>query len=200
MKKSRAKHKLCRRIGQCIWNNPKCPSVKRPYAAGSHGKTARQKKLSTFGELLVEKQKVRTHYGISEKQLLLAYKRAQKGEGQTNEKLMRNLELRLDAVVYHSGLAPTIFAAKQFVNHRHILVNGKIVDRSSYRCKAEDVVTINVEKSPSVAEAARKTNYNPPSYLDVDKENCKISILREPEIGEIPVDVEIMRVIEYYAR
>jgi small subunit ribosomal protein S4 len=199
MKRSQAKHKLCRRLGQCVWGQPKCPSVKRPYPAGPHGK-GRQKKLSTYGELLMEKQKVRLHYGISERQLSLAYWKARQGEGQTNEKLIRNLEMRLDAVVYHSGLAPTIFAAKQFVNHRHVLVDGKIVDRTSYHCRPGQVVSINSEKSPTVSEMAKATNIAPPPYLDVDKENCKVTVAREPQIGELPVDIEIMRIIEYYAR
>jgi small subunit ribosomal protein S4 len=197
---SRAKHKLCRRIGYCIWDSPKCPSVKRPYAAGSAGKNARRKKLSTYGELLIEKQKLKGHYGISEKQLVLAYKKAKKGEGMTNEKLMRNLELRLDSIVFHSGLAPTIFAAKQFVNHQHILVDGKKVDRSSFRLKEGQVISINSEKSPSVAEVAKNTNITPPPYVEVDKENLKVTVVREPQIEEVPVNVEIMRVIEYYAR
>jgi small subunit ribosomal protein S4 len=198
--KGQPKHKLCRRIGFCIWDNPKCPSVKRPYPAGSHGKTGRKKKLSTYGELLLEKQKLREHYGISEKQLVIAYKKAKKGEGRAHEKLFRNLEMRLDAVVFRSGFAPSIYAAKQFVNHRHILVDGEKVDRSSYRVKEGQVISINSEKSPSIAETAKNNNTNPPAYLEVDKEQLKVTALRNPELEEIPVNVEIMRVIEYYAR
>lgn len=200
MKRSQAKHKICRRIGSCVWGNPKCPSVKRPYPSGPHGKMNQQKKRSTFGELLIEKQKLRAHYAISEKQLLLAYKKAKKGEGLTNEKLSRGLEMRIDSLVFHSGMAPSIFAAKQFVNHRHILVDGKIVDRSSYRCKPGQVISIDAEKSASIAGVAQTTNITPPGYLEVDKDNCKVTVAREPEMGEIPVEVEIMRVIEYYAR
>ena len=121
---SRAKHKFCRRIGQCLWGDPKCPSVKRPYAAGPHGK-GRRVKLSTYGELLLEKQKLRNYYAISEKQLRIAFAKAKSGLGLTHEKLFRSLEMRLDALVYRAGFAPTIFAAKQIVNHGHILVNGK---------------------------------------------------------------------------
>ena len=112
--RSQAKHKFCRRIGTCIWGSPKCPSVKRPYAAGQHGKTARRKKLSTYGTLLLEKQKLRFHYAISEKQLQIAYAKAKKGEGQAHEKLFRNLEQRLAAVkgslsfaVVHNTLGDT---------------------------------------------------------------------------------------------
>lgn len=197
--KAQAKHKLCRRIGSCIWGHPKCPSVKRPYPAGSHGK-GRQKKLSTYGELLIEKQKLKAHYGISEKQLHLAYLNAKKGRSLTNEKLMNNLELRLDAVIYRSGFAPTIFAAKQFVSHRHVMVDNKIVDRSSYRLRPGQIVSINAEKSPSIVNIAKHVNCNVPSYLEADKEQCKIVVAREPSIEEIPCNVEVMRVIEYYAR
>ena len=107
---SRAKHKFCRRIGQCIWGDPKCPSVKRPYAAGPHGK-GRRVKLSTYGELLMEKQKLKNYYAISEKQLQIAYAKAKAGTGQTHEKLFRSLEQRLDAMVFRAGFAPTIFAS-----------------------------------------------------------------------------------------
>ncbi len=199
-RKGRAKHKFCRRVGYCIWDNPKCPSVKRPYAAGSQGKGARQKKLSTYGELLIEKQKLRHHYGISEGQLKLAYQKAKRGEGQANEKLFRNLELRLDAVMFHAGFAPSIWAAKQFVNHGHVLVDGKRVDRSSYRLNEGQVVSVNAEKSPTIAEIARNTSANIPPYYEVDKEQLKITLVREPDIDEIPVKANIMSVIEFYAR
>jgi len=198
--KARAKHKFCRRLGYCIWDSPKCPSVKRPFAAGPHGKTGKKKKLSTYGELLLEKQKLKQHYGLSERQLVVLYKNAKRGLGMTNEKLFRNIEMRLDAAVYHSGMAPTIGAAKQFVNHRHVLVNGKIVDRSSFRLKGGNVVTINAEKSPSIAEYAKNTNRTVPPYLDFDRENLKMTVLRDPDIAEIPAKIEIMKVIEYYAR
>ena len=197
--KDRAKHKLCRRVGSCIWGSPKCPSVKRPYPAGG---TARgfQKKLSTYGELLIEKQKLKTFYAVSEKQLRLAYQKAKKGEGLANEKLLKNLEQRLDALVYRSGLAPTIFAAKQFVNHRHVKVDGKTVDRSSYKVKPGQVITINAEKSPSIANIAKNTNCTVPAYLEVEREQCKVTLAREPLAEEIPCNVNVMHVIEYYAR
>ena len=199
---SRAKHKLCRRVGQCIWGSPKCPSAKRPYPAGSHGKTGRKKKLSTYGELLMEKQKLRMHYAISEEQLRVIYKRAQKGIGKTDERLASFLEQRLDAVLFRSRLAPTIFAAKQAISHGHILVNGKKVDRSSYVVKEGFEVSINAEKSPAIAEAARAsaTNVTVPSYLQVDTEALKITLIRTPQIEEIPHGVKIISVIEYYAR
>ncbi|NOY80364.1 MAG: 30S ribosomal protein S4 [Kiritimatiellaeota bacterium] len=199
MKRTGAKHKLCRRIGGCVWGDPKCPSGKRPYSAGMHGKT-RRRKLSTYGELLLEKQKLRAHYALSERQLQFAYKKARAGTGSTAEKLMRNLELRLATVVWRSGLAPTIFAAKQAVSHRHILVDGRVVDRSSYRLRPEQVVSIDPQRSPALASVAQKTDVVPPPYIEVNKENVTVRIAREPAPDEIPANVEIMRVIEYYAR
>jgi small subunit ribosomal protein S4 len=196
---SRAKHKFCRRIGQCLWGDPKCPSVKRPYAAGPHGK-GRRAKLSTYGELLMEKQKLRNYYAISEKQLRIAFAKAKSGEGQTHEKLFRSLEQRLDAMVYRAGFAPTIFAAKQLVNHGHILLDGKRVDRSSCQVKEGQVISIDAEKSPKLAEVAKKNNTTAPAYMEVDLDNLKATLVRAPQVEEIPVAVKIMSVIEYYAR
>ena len=196
---SQAKHKFCRRIGQCLWGDPKCPSVKRPFPAGPHGK-GRRAKLSTYGELLMEKQKLRNYYAISEKQLQIAYAKAKAGTGQTHEKLFRSLEQRLDAMVFRAGFAPTIFAAKQYVNHGHIYVDGKRVDRASALVKPGSVITINAEKSPNIAEMAKKGNATVPAYMEVDLENLKATLVREPAIEEIPVSVQIMSVIEYYAR
>jgi len=199
MKRTAAKHKLCRRLGSCIWGNPKCPSIRRPYPPGQHGRT-RRGKLSTYGELLLEKQKVRAHYAVSERQLQFLYKKAREGGGSTAEKLLRSLELRLATVVWRSGLAPTIFAARQAVSHRHVLVDGKIVDRSSYRVKPGQVVSINPQRSPALASVAQRSDVAPPEYLEVDRENVRVKVLREPSLEEIPANVEIMRVIEFYAR
>ena len=196
---SRAKHKFCRRVGQCIWGDATCPSVKRPYAAGPHGK-GRRVKLSTYGELLMEKQKLKNYYAISEKQLQIAYAKAKAGMGQAHEKLFRSLEQRLDAMVYRAGFAPSIFAAKQFVNHGHILVDGKRVDRSSYQLKEGQTISIDASKSPAIAEIAKKGNATIPPYMEVDLENLKATLTRAPQLEEIPVSVKIMSVIEYYAR
>lgn len=200
MKQAQAKHKLCRRLGYCIWNMPKCPSVKRPYAAGLQGKNRKKSKLSTYGVMMQEKQKLKAHYALTESQLRNLFLVAKRKEGRTNETLMQHIEMRLDATVYHSGMAPTIFAAKQFVSHRHILVDGKIVDRPSFQLKPGQVVSINAEKSPKVAEVAREVNSTIPPYYETNKEELKVTVLREPMIEEIPVQVEAMRVVEYYAR
>ncbi len=200
---SRAKHKFCRRIGECLWGDPTCPTCygkePRPYPAGPHGKGRRQK-LSTYGELLLEKQKLKNYYAISEQQLRIAYAKAKAGLGQTHEKLFRSLELRLDAMVYRCGFAPTVFAAKQFVSHGHILVDGKKLNRSSAQVRPGQVISINAEKSPAIAEIARKSNTAVPPYMSVDRDNLTARLERLPELAEIPVNVKIMSVIEYYAR
>lgn len=199
---SRAKHKFCRRVGECIWGCPNCPTVKglaRAYPAGPHGK-GRRSKLSTYGELLLEKQKLKNYYAISEKQLQIAYAKAKSGSGQTGEKLFCSLETRLDALVFRAGFAPTIFAAKQYVNHGHILVDGKRLDRSSCQLKEGQVISVDPAKSPAIAEIAKKGNSVIPAYLEVDQENCKATLIRQPQMDEIPVNVKIMSVIEYYAR
>ena len=196
---SRAKHKFYRRIGQCLWGDPKCPSVKRPYAAGPHGKGKRVK-LSTYGELQLEKQKLRFYYAISEQQLQIAYAKAKVGSGQTDEKLFRFLAQRLDALLYHAGFAPTIFAAKQIINHGHVMVDGKRVDRSSCLVKEGQTISLNAEKSPAIAEMAKKNNIAAPGYLEVDLDNLKATLVRAPQLEEIPAQIKIMSVIEYYAR
>ncbi len=205
------KHTLCRRLGGCIWGNPKCPSAKRPYTAGQHGSAkggsgkggggkGGRNKLSTYGGLLLEKQKLRTHYLMSEHQLQFYFAKAKSAPGKTGETLLRDLELRLVTVAYRSGLAPSIFAARQMVLHRHILVNGKIVNRASFAVRPGQVVSINAQRSPAIAGAAQRTDVVPPPYLEVDKENCKVTIAREPLAEEIPAGVDIMKVVEYYAR
>jgi small subunit ribosomal protein S4 len=179
---------------------PKCPSAKKPYPAGLQGKNAKRKKLSTYGEMMQEKQKLKAHYSLTERQLRSTFLKAKRGEGRTNEKMMRMIELRLDAIVYHAGFAPTIFAAKQMVSHRHIRVDGRVVDRGSFLVKPGQCVSINPEKSPVVAENAKAVNMTVPAYFDVDKEALKITVVREPMLEEIPVQVNALRVVEYYAR
>lgn len=209
-----AKHTLCRRIGFCLWGMPNCPTNSRviktrdgadntsnakAYPAGQHGPTKRRTKLSTYGQLLLEKQKLKTFYDLSEHQLTFIYRSSKRGLGNTGDKLLANLEMRLVSVVYRSGLAPTIFAARQVVSHRHILVNGKVCDRASLRLKAGDVLTINEQHSPMIATIAKSSAVVPPAYLEKDaNDKCKVTVLREPLTEEINVDVSIIKVIEYY--
>jgi len=193
------KHKLCRRLGSCVWGNPKCPSVKRPYPAGATARS-RRPKLSAYGQLLHEKQKLRAHYNISERQLRFIYAKAKAGTGMTGEKLLRNLELRLVTALYRSGMAPSIFAANQAVVHRHVSVDGRVTDRPGYHLRPGQVITFNAQKSPALVQIAQHTDIVAPGYYQVDKDNAKITVMREPLTEEIPAGVDIMKVVEFYAR
>jgi len=209
------KHTLCRRVGYCLWGKPNCPTnsrtiknkegaevttKERAYPAGQHGPTKRRGKLSTYGSLLLEKQKVRTFYNLSERQLRFIYQKSQQGEGITGDKLLANLEMRLTTAVYRAGLAPTIFAARQIVSHRHVLVDGKIVDRGSYRLKAGQVISIDPSRSPVIAEIAKGIDTPAPAYFEHVAGECKATVLHEPLPEEININVEITKVVEYYAR
>jgi small subunit ribosomal protein S4 len=149
---------------------------------------------------MMEKQKLRAQYDLNERELVFAFRKASAGSGSTGEKLLRNLEMRLSSVVYRSGLTPTIFAAKQAISHRHILVDGKVVSRCSYRMKPGQLISVSAQRSPAIANIAQKTDIVAPPYLEIDKENCKVTVGREPLPEEIPANIEIMRVVEFYAR
>ena len=209
------KHTMCRRVGYCLWGKANCPTNSRTiknkdgvdvqtkdrsYPAGQHGPTKRRGKLSTYGSLLIEKQKLRTYYDLGERQLRFIYEKSRRGEGITGDKLNANLEMRLTTAVYKAGLAPTIFAARQIVSHRHILVDGKIVDRGSYRLKAGQVVSIDPERSATIAEIAKGIDAPVPAYFERIAGECKFTVLHEPLPEEISNGVEITKVVEFYAR
>ena len=141
-KRASAKYKIDRRNGQNIWGRPKSPVNRREYGPGQHGQR-RKGKLSDFGVQLRAKQKLKGYYGnISEKQFKNIYYEAIRRTGDTSEHLIGLLESRLDAIVYRAKFVPTVFAARQFVNHGHVLVNGSRVTIPSYRCKVGDVISL----------------------------------------------------------
>jgi small subunit ribosomal protein S4 len=141
-KRESAKYKIDRRLGENIWGRPKSPVNRREYGPGQHGQR-RKGKLSDFGLQLRAKQKLKGHYGdISEKQFRKTYEEANRRKGDTSETLIGLLESRLDAIVYRAKFVPTIFAARQFVNHGHVNVNGRRVNIGSYRCKPGDVIEV----------------------------------------------------------
>ena len=192
--------KILRRFGMVLPGlTTKTIPEKKSYAPGEHGPTHRHK-ASEYREHLDEKQKVRLNYGLSERQFVNYMKAAIGSKIDTGLRLVQLLEGRLDNVVFRAGFAPTIFAAKQYVNHGHILVDGKRVDRASCLVKEGQTISINAEKSPAIAEMAKKGNATIPPYMEVDLENLKATLTRAPQIEEIPVSVKIMSVIEYYAR
>ncbi len=203
-KRTSAKHKIDRRMGENIWGRPKSPFNTREYAPGQHGQR-RRGKLSDYGLQLRAKQKLKGYYGdITEKQFKAVYKEAERIKGDTSENLIGLLERRLDAVVYRAKLVPTIFAARQFVNHAHVLVNGVRTNIPSYRVKLGDVIEVR-EKSKDMAlvvEAVQSPERDVPDYLDVDHSKLKVSMNRIPLLADVPYPVimEPNLVIEFYSR
>jgi small subunit ribosomal protein S4 len=203
-KRTSAKHKLDRRMGENIWGRPKSPVNRREYGPGQHGQR-RKGKLSDFGLQLRAKQKLKGYYGdLTEKQFRLIFKEAERVRGDTGENLIGLLERRLDAVVYRAKFVPTIFAARQFVNHGHVTVNGIRVNIPSYRVKEGDLIEVR-ERSRQmvlVLDAAQLPERDVPDYLDVDHGKMKATFVRTPALGDVPYPVvmEPNLVIEYYAQ
>jgi len=203
-KRLAAKYKIDRRMGENIWGRPKSPVNKREYGPGQHGQR-RKNKLSDFGTQLRAKQKLKGYYGnITEKQFRRIYADAARFTGDTGENLVGLLERRLDAVVYRAKFVPTVFAARQFVNHGHVLVNGRSVNIASYRVKEGDVIEVR-QKSKQLAivmEAAGLAERDVPDYLEVDHSKMTATFVRQPSLGDVPYPVvmEPNLVVEFYAK
>ena len=203
-KRTSAKHKIDRRMGENIWGRPKSPVNKREYGPGQHGQR-RKNKLSDFGTQLRAKQKLKGYYGdLTEKQFRRIFSDAERLRGDTGEMLVGLLERRLDAVVYRAKFVPTVFAARQFVNHGHVLVNGKSVNIPSYRVKEGDVINVR-EKSRQMAlvlEAVGLAERDVPDYLEVDHSKMTATYLRTPSLADVPYPVvmEPNLVVEFYAK
>jgi small subunit ribosomal protein S4 len=190
-------------MGENIWGRPKSPVNQRSYGPGQHGQR-RKSKVSDFGIQLKAKQKLKGYYGnLTEKQFSRTYEEADRRKGNTSEVLIGLLESRLDAVVYRAKFVPTVFAARQFVNHGHVLVNGKKVNIASYRVKAGDVVQVR-ERSRNMAlvlEAMQSPERDTPDYLEVDAKGLSAKFIRAPELAEVPypVKMEPNLVVEFYS-
>ena len=202
-KRHSAKYKIDRRMGENIWGRPKSPINSRSYGPGQHGQR-RKSKVSDFGLQLRAKQKLKGYYGnLTEKQFSRTYNEAARRKGNTSENLIALLESRLDAIVYRAKFVPTPFAARQFVNHGHVMVNGKRVNIPSYRVKVGDVVQVR-ERSRNMAlvlEALQLAERDTPDYLEVDAKAITVKYLRMPELAEVPypVKMEPNLVVEFYA-
>ena len=202
-KRHSAKYKIDRRMGENIWGRPKSPVNKRSYGPGQHGQR-RKNKISDFGTQLRAKQKLKGYYGnITEKQFLRTYEEADRRKGNTSENLIALLETRLDAFVYRTKFVPTVWAARQFVNHGHVLVNGKRVNIASYRVMPDDVVEVR-ERSRNMAlvlEALQSPERDVPDYIELDAKAMRARLVRLPESAEVPypVKMEPNLVIEYYS-
>ncbi len=203
-KRTAAKYKLDRRMGENIWGRAKSPVNRREYGPGQHGQR-RKNKLSDFGTQLRAKQKLKGYYGdLTEKQFRRIYSEAERVKGDTGENLIGLLERRLDAIVYRAKFVPTIFAARQFVNHGHVEVNGKRVNIASYRVKEGDVVSVR-EKSRQLAivlEAVALAERDVPDYVEVDHNKMTATFVRTPALGDVPyaVVMEPNLVVEFYAQ
>ena len=202
-KRLTSKYKLNRRLGENLWGRPKSPVNRRDYGPGQHGQ--RRRKPSDFGVQLAAKQKLRGYYGnITEKQFRRTYAEASQKRGDTSENLIGLLERRLDAVVYRMKFVPTVFAARQFVNHGHVSVNGRRVTIPSYRVREGDVIEVR-EKSRQmvmVLEAIESPERDLPDYVDVDYKKMQGTFVRTPKLADVPypVQMEPNLVIEYYSR
>ena len=202
-KRIKSKYKINRRLGENLWGRPKSPVNMKEYGPGEHGQ--RRRKPSDFGIHLMAKQKLRGYYGnITEKQFLRTYKEAVRRRGDTSENLISLLERRLDAVVYRMKFVPTVFAARQFVNHGHVKVNGKRVNIPSYKVKEGDVIEV-LDRSKQLAvviEASELAERDVPDYIDVDHSKMKGTFVRVPKFADVPYPVmmEPNLVIEFYSR
>ena len=201
-KRIRAKHKIDRRLRVNLWGRPKSPFNKREYGPGQHGQ--RRRKPSDYGTQLEAKQKLKGYYGnITERQFRRTYQEADRRRGNTEENLIELLERRLDAAVYRMKFVPTVFAARQFVNHGHILVNGKRLNIPSARVRDGDVIEIK-EKSrelPLVLSAVDSPEREIPDYLDVDHDKMRGVFVRGPKLADVPypVQMEPNLVVEFYS-
>ena len=204
-KRHNAKYKIDRRLGVNLWGRPKSPFNRRNSKPGQHGVQGQRKKLSDYGNQLFAKQKLKFYYGdLTERQFRNIFKKASNIKGDTSQILIELLERRLDATVYRMKFVPTIFSARQLVNHGHVKVNGKKVNIASFQVKEEDTIEIR-DKSKTLALidiALANKEREVPEYLQLDEKNKKVKFVRVPAFEEVPYPVvmEPNLVIEYYSR
>lgn len=203
-KRIAAKKKFSRKLGGSLWGQAKDPYIKRNYKPGQHG-AASKGRVSDYGIQLRAKQRMKFYYGnISEKQFFNTFTLASKSKGDVSENFVALLESRLDTVVYRANFVATVFAARQFVNHKHVTVNGKVVNIPSYRVKVGDVVQVR-EKSRKlniVIESQQKMERDMPNYLQLDKDNFSVKFAEKPAFAEVPYPIEMQPhfITEFYSR
>ena len=203
-KRLESKYKIDRRIGDNLWGRPKSPQNTREYGPGQHGQR-RKAKISDYGVQLKAKQTLKGYYGnITERQFRKIYAEASRRRGDTGENMIGLLERRLDAVVYRAKFVPTVFAARQFVNHGHVSVNGKRVTIPSFLVKENDVIEVrNKAKELAVVLAAgESTERDTPDYIEVDRSKLQAKFTRVPKLSDVPypVRMEPNLVVEFYSR
>jgi len=199
MQKIGPRHKMCRRVGQPVCGRPNCPSNKRPYPPGQHGRG--RKRLTEYHTRLVEKQKLRAIYHVGERQMRKYYDRASHRTGVTGEELIRQLETRIDSMVLRLGWALTIRQARQLVSHGHVRIDGRRIDVPSAQAKAGQTLELTpaAKNFISVREAIEITP-DPPSYLSRGSDFTG-TLVRLPERDEVPLPVEVDErlIVEYYS-
>jgi small subunit ribosomal protein S4 len=194
------KVKISRKLGLELTPKSRKYTSRKPYPPGQHGASKKRSKQSDYGRQLLEKQRLRLQYNVSEKQMRNYYKEAAHEVGNTGDIFVQLLEARLDAVVYRAGFARSMYAARQYVNHGHILVNGKKANIPCFRIKANDVVMVREKsrKMECLQDAMR--NAAPPPYLELSKADFSVKFLYVPPKEEVPVICEVPLVVEYYSR
>ena len=203
-KRLKSKHKIDRRLKANLWGRPKSPFNSRAYPPGQHGQS-RKGKPTDYGTQLQAKQKLKSYYGnINERQFRNIYRKALSKRGDTTENLIAILESRLDTIVYRSKLAPTVFAARQLINHGHVRVNKKRVNISSYTVKESEVIEVK-EKSKKlnvIDGSLQSKERDVPEYIQLDNKNKSVKLVRVPKFAEVPYPVimEPKLVIEFYSR
>ncbi len=203
-KRIAAKHKIDRRLGVNLWGRAKSPYQKdHDYGPGQHGQ--RRKKPTDYGIQLMAKQRLKGYYGsIGERQFRRFYEEAARRRGDTSENLIGLLERRLETVVYRAKFVPTVFAARQLVNHGHVKVNGKRVNVGSYLCKEGDVVELRdkAKQMALVMAAAEMAERDVPDYIEADHKKMTAKFIRVPALGDVPyaVTMEPHLVVEFYSR
>ena len=203
-KRIRAKHKVDRRLKVNLWGKPKSPFNTRNYPPGQHGQS-KKGKPTDYGIQLNAKQKLKAYYGnINERQFRNIYRKAIRKRGDSTENLVGLLETRLDTIIYRSKFAPTVFAARQLINHGHFRVNKKKVNVSSYRVREDDIIEIkDKSKSLTIIEGTLGSKERDvPEYIQLDSKNKTTKLVRIPKFSEIPYPtvMEPKLVIEYYSR
>jgi small subunit ribosomal protein S4 len=190
MQKLGPKHRMCRRVGAAVCGRPNCPTNKRPYPPGQHGRGRRRP--SEFHLRMLEKQKLRAMYGVGERQFRGYFREAAGGKGVTGEELLRLLETRMDSLVLRLGFAQTMRQARQLVSHGHMLLDGKRIDIPSVRVRVGQTVqaTPAARNFLSIHESLEVTP-DPPPYLERDKGEVSGRLSRDPLRSEIPLPVPV---------
>lgn len=202
-RRTESKYKINRRLGVNLWGRAKSPLNRREYGPGQHGQ--RRKKPSDFGTQLAAKQKLKGYYAnIGERQFRRLYEEAVRRKGDTGENLIELLERRLDAVIYRMKFAPTPFAARQLINHGHVLVNGRRLNIGSAKLQDGDTVELRqkAKEMALVLEASQSSERDVPDYVEVDHERMRGRFIRAPKLADVPypVTMEPNLVVEFYSR